>query len=597
MNASKTKYLFDHVEKTAGNSLRLVFESMFGKENVLAQPQTNHRQACFEFKNYQMIMAHFFFLPGEQLDPSRSYLTVLREPIDRAISHFFFTQQQQTLGQDAHVRFAHRTRVQDAHVQFAKSKTISEMVSCGDGLALEFVSNFQTRHFMQLEWDGRSLLSEADKLELAKKALNRYALVGTYEYLSDFIDVFCYEGSHPPARQIPRSNITSKRARRKEIDSGLRERLEELNWADMELWRYATGLFLDHKRKMMVECITASATGSFHEPNGLVGRARLSHDEPRREDVPGEAAGNDIGPADFGTRSIEIVDVQVWGELSQTSAPFCGENVFVRVIFRSHQDSDDLTVGCAIRNSRGDLIYGTNTAHHMYNLKVSRGGEYYVDYKFKNSLGEGSYTVDVSLHRGSSHLLECYHWRDRAASFSVEGSLGYHFEGTTDLCPSVNYGVIEGEPGAISGREFPPTRVPPIRFTRDTPMLKEFRSEIRVLSVVDFMLPLEIVGIEIELTNNSSETWHSSGLRPVSLSYHWIDEQGNMIEFNGVRTSLPRDIRAAETFRVLATVRAPEVEGTLLLQFTLVQEYVAWFDEQGVSPETIQVRIGRTEIQ
>jgi hypothetical protein len=77
-----------------------------------------------------------------------------------------------------------------------------------------------------------------------------------------------------------------------------------------------------------------------------------------------------------------------------------------------------------------------------------------------------------------------------------------------------------------------------------------------------------------ELENAGSAAW-----RGLSLSYHWLDERGNPILWDGLRTAVeaaPGDRRSVE-----AAVRAPIPPGRYRLAFDLVDEYRFWLAELG----------------
>ena len=65
---------------------------------------------------------------------------------------------------------------------------------------------------------------------------------------------------------------------------------------------------------------------------------------------------------------------------------------------------------------------------------------------------------------------------------------------------------------------------------------------------------------------------------PLLLSYHWKTESGDVVEWNGLRTSLPYPLEKNDGEELLVSVRAPESPGQYVLELTLVRENVEWFD-------------------
>jgi 2-polyprenyl-3-methyl-5-hydroxy-6-metoxy-1,4-benzoquinol methylase len=104
------------------------------------------------------------------------------------------------------------------------------------------------------------------------------------------------------------------------------------------------------------------------------------------------------------------------------------------------------------------------------------------------------------------------------------------------------------------------------------------------------LAPNQTVQLPIQLTNLSPWVINSNLPYPVNLSYHWYDaETGAMVVYEGLRTPvlptlagttrsvIPYLAQAPSGFYNL-NVQAPAQCGRYLLQITLVQEQVQWFD-------------------
>ena len=64
----------------------------------------------------------------------------------------------------------------------------------------------------------------------------------------------------------------------------------------------------------------------------------------------------------------------------------------------------------------------------------------------------------------------------------------------------------------------------------------------------------------------------------LSVSYHWLNEDGEMKIFDGLRTPLPkRGLSPGQECDIVAEVQAPESPGNYILQLTAVQEHASWF--------------------
>ncbi|MEX2647212.1 MAG: hypothetical protein WD249_13200 [Gaiellaceae bacterium] len=81
-----------------------------------------------------------------------------------------------------------------------------------------------------------------------------------------------------------------------------------------------------------------------------------------------------------------------------------------------------------------------------------------------------------------------------------------------------------------------------------------------------------------ELENAGTAVWRSEG---VHLSYHWLDERGNPIVWDGIRTALERPVAPGERLRAELRIRGPIPPGRYRLAVDLVDEGRLWFEEVG----------------
>jgi predicted O-methyltransferase YrrM len=98
------------------------------------------------------------------------------------------------------------------------------------------------------------------------------------------------------------------------------------------------------------------------------------------------------------------------------------------------------------------------------------------------------------------------------------------------------------------------------------------------------------------LRNDSSFIWRSYGLGipQVTVSYHLLSATGQVYEYEGIRTYLPRNLRPSDTVKVIAQVEAPWEQGEYTIRWDPTTEPVSWFSAQGwKGPDTeFRVRFG-----
>src|SRR5919106_1123237 len=87
----------------------------------------------------------------------------------------------------------------------------------------------------------------------------------------------------------------------------------------------------------------------------------------------------------------------------------------------------------------------------------------------------------------------------------------------------------------------------------------------------------------VELENAGSAVWRPSESRHegMKLSYHWLDERGNAIVWDGLRAELGRPVEPGERVRIEAPVRGAMPPGRYRLALDLVDEGRFWLAEIG----------------
>ncbi len=116
----------------------------------------------------------------------------------------------------------------------------------------------------------------------------------------------------------------------------------------------------------------------------------------------------------------------------------------------------------------------------------------------------------------------------------------------------------------------------------DMPILNPSDPHLVNLSIKSFpshVEPGQPVACTVAIENRSPWSLRTLGANPVHISYHWIDSSGSPVVFDGLRTRLIPELPSGRQRTYPVDVIAPDVPGRFSLRVTLVQEYVAWFDE------------------
>jgi hypothetical protein len=90
----------------------------------------------------------------------------------------------------------------------------------------------------------------------------------------------------------------------------------------------------------------------------------------------------------------------------------------------------------------------------------------------------------------------------------------------------------------------------------------------------------------VEVENAGTVPWRNG----IFLAYHWLDDRGNPIVWDGLRTGVP-PLAPGEHATVDARVRAPIPPGRYTFALDLVAEFRAWFSELGGAMATRELEV------
>ena len=99
------------------------------------------------------------------------------------------------------------------------------------------------------------------------------------------------------------------------------------------------------------------------------------------------------------------------------------------------------------------------------------------------------------------------------------------------------------------------------------PELREFSAEISAHAVMEELPRASDLTVRMTFRNSGSQAWPALGRRAVRVAYHWLDQHGDIIEFEGLRTPLPHDLAPGESVTLACFVRTPESPGALRLRW------------------------------
>jgi hypothetical protein len=97
--------------------------------------------------------------------------------------------------------------------------------------------------------------------------------------------------------------------------------------------------------------------------------------------------------------------------------------------------------------------------------------------------------------------------------------------------------------------------------------------------------------VDLVFINAGSAAWVAGPEKRVEVSYHWLDDLGNVIVWGELWTPLARAVAPGDTIEQRIEVRAPLSPGPHRLAFDLVEEHRYWFSEVGNTRLEIEIDV------
>ena len=237
---------FVHIPKTAGTTLNSMLALVYApdemceimmrgmslrvpKPTIIPRPLISFsrvrrlKSALKHQHSLRLIRGHFDLSLSKVLPRSTRYFTLLRDPVERAISHYYH----------------YRRQANDAIHPLAIKSTLAEWVSaCG----LVEMDNGQTRRLAgQMNLPCGRVSSRM--LDRAKSTLaESFSVVGLSERLDESL-ILLQRAFDWPLYRVSVENVGEHRPQRATVAEEVVKVIEDCNRFDLDLYRFACGLF------------------------------------------------------------------------------------------------------------------------------------------------------------------------------------------------------------------------------------------------------------------------------------------------------------------------------------------------------------------
>ena len=281
---SGTKLIFLHVPKTAGSTFRHIIERQYNSNSILHLYASDFGEELAaispnQIDRLRVVMGHFYFGAHNFLSHPTTYITFLRDPIERVISHFYYA------------RHAPAHHFYDSARKMSLNEFVeySSRMSNESGTALGYFSdNDQTRQLAGQCGVPSFGTSSDELLKIAKKNLaEHFAVVGITEKFDHSLILISrlFGWRHP---FYTKQNVTRRRPHKEQLPRETLSVVEANNELDLELYRYAKKLFQDQIRAQGISF--DQQLQRFRKLNATYGRLHLLVSAAKR----GVAARNPV---------------------------------------------------------------------------------------------------------------------------------------------------------------------------------------------------------------------------------------------------------------------------------------------------------------
>jgi sulfotransferase famil protein len=219
-----SRIIFDHQPKCGGLSLSAYLETHYPRRKIFSINGTNPMESISQFKTlprhkrhgYALVKGHNAIGLLDHVHPKCLKVTILREPVDRIVSHYYYVKQEP-------LHYLHSTILESG-------MSLKDYVT--SGLSIEF-RNWYTTYFSGLTISEAEQAQEEAVAKAVEVALNSYDLIGFLDNFSAFIKVLKSKACLKYEYRNKRVNVTQNRPSLENVPQSAIETIKEANRLDI----------------------------------------------------------------------------------------------------------------------------------------------------------------------------------------------------------------------------------------------------------------------------------------------------------------------------------------------------------------------------
>jgi len=222
------KILFDHLPKCGGSSLNKYLQAHYPRRKTFLTNGIDAAPSIDKFRNFSLSKRHGYDLvtghrANQLLDyvhPESLKVTVLREPVDRIVSHYYY---------------AKRTPLHYLHSKIHESEmSLEDYVTSGISRELR---NWYTIYFSGLTMDDAEANPDESVNIAVEVILRKYDIVGFLDNFSSFFNTLREQAGLRYNYQNEKVNVTEGRIAINDIPQSTISKIEKKNHLDIALYR------------------------------------------------------------------------------------------------------------------------------------------------------------------------------------------------------------------------------------------------------------------------------------------------------------------------------------------------------------------------